>query len=411
MKVLLKNIRIVSDQKIGRNKKDIFIKKGIITEIGKNLETKPRVQVVDCKGAYCSPGWIDVGVQACDPGYEHREDLQSATAAAQKGGFSDIALFPNTNPTLHSQSEITYIKSKTANSPVGVHPIGAISHDCKGENLAELYDMHQAGAVAFSDGTKSIKDAGLLSRALRYSQAFGGLIFDVPQDHATSKKGQMHEGAISTQLGLPGIPVLSEVLAIQRNIELLAYSGGRLHLHTISTAEGVDLVRKAKARGLALSCSVALANLCFTDAEMENFDSNWKVAPPLRSEADRIALIEGIKDGTVDFICSNHIPWDEEAKNLEFPYAKFGMLGLQTALPLSLRFLSAHLSISDIVRLWTTAPRKILGLDIPKIKVGAPARLTLFQKEKWILEQKDIASKSQNSPFIGWGFDWKVLSI
>ncbi len=412
MQLLLKNIRICSEQKIAAPQ-DIRIRDGIIQAIGKNLPMEPGVQEISFPGqAHASAGWMDVGVHTGDPGYEHREDLRTATQAAAAGGFTAIACAPNTLPVVDSKSSVVYIQNKTAGLPVSVYPIGAISIGAQGADLAELYDMHAAGAIAFSDGRMPVQDAGLLLRALQYVQAFQGLILHQPHHKSIAAGGQMHEGLISTQLGMRGMAALSEEVMIQRDLSLLEYAGGRLHLHLVSTKKGVEMVRAAKAAGLPVTASVAVANLCFTDAALVDFDSNWKVRPPLRDETHRQALLEGLADGTIDFICSNHTPWDQEMKNVEFPFAEFGMIGLETAFALCRTFLEKELSLEQLVQRWAVGPRRVLGLPVPEIKPGAPAELTLFDPgQAWTFTEKDIRSKSVNTPFVGQHFKGKVLGI
>ncbi|MEZ4943056.1 MAG: dihydroorotase [Saprospiraceae bacterium] len=412
MQLLLKNIRICSGQKIA-GPQDIRISDGIIQAIGKNLPMESGIKEISFPGqAYASAGWMDVGVHTGDPGYEHREDLRTAAQAAAAGGFTAIACAPNTLPVVDSKGSVVYIQNKTAGLPVSVFPIGAISIGAKGADLAELYDMHAAGAIAFSDGRMPVQDAGLLLRALQYAQAFQGLIMHQPHHNSIAAGGQMHEGLISTQLGMRGMAALAEEVAVQRDLSLLEYAGGRLHLHLVSTKKGVEMVRAAKAAGLPVTASVAVANLCFTDEALVDFDSNWKVKPPLRDETHRRALLEGLADGTLDFICSNHTPWDQEMKNVEFPFAEFGMIGMETAFALCRTFLEKELPLEQLVQRWAVGPRAVLGLPVPEIKPGAPAELTLFDPEQaWTFAEKDIRSKSVNTPFVGQKFKGKVLGI
>lgn len=391
---------------------DLLIRHGKIEAVGSNLTADASVEVWTPGGnAVVSPGWFDVGVQVCDPGYEHREDLASAAAAAAAGGYTAIACFPNTHPAIHSKSEVQYILRNSAHLPVSIFPIGAVSGNAEGKDLAELYDMHAAGALAFSDGSKSVQDAGLLLRALQYTQAFDGLVMNQPHHKSIAGGGQLHEGLMSTSLGMKGLPALAETLMVQRDLSLLRYAGGRLHLHLLSTAEGVDMVRKAKKAGLAVTASVAVANLAFTDEVMATFDSNWKVQPPLRSRADADALLEGLRDGTIDFVCSNHVPWDSENKNLEFPYAEFGMSNLETAFAMYRTFVPQNkTSIADWVRWTAVAPRQTLGLPVPSIEVGAPAEITVFDPEaEWTPTVKVWKSKSVNNPLIGQVLKGKVM--
>lgn len=412
MLAILKGVRICDGEKTGELQ-DISIRDGVIESVGRDLPVPADAEVLTFEGMpHVSPGWFDVGIQTGDPGFEHREDLQSAARAAAAGGFTAVACFPNTNPATDSKPAIAYIRNKTAGGVVTFYPIGAISAYTDGKDLAELFDMHTAGAIAFSDGSKPVQDAGLLLRALQYAKAFGGLIMNWPHHKSIAGGGQMHEGVLSTMLGMKGIPALAEEIAVQRDLSLLAYAGGRLHLHLLSTSKGVELVRAAKAAGLPVTAAVAAANLCFTDERLAEFDSNWKVLPPLRDNSHREALLEGLADGTIDFICSNHTPWDAEAKNLEFPFAEFGMIGLETAYALCRTYLQGQLSIETLVQKWALSPRRALGLPIPEIKPGARAELTIFDPEaSWTFTEKHIRSKSQNTPFVGQEFKGKVLGI
>jgi len=411
MQILLKNARIF-DGNTESQPKDLLIRNGHIEEIGDRIAAPKGVEIWESSNLCVSPGWLDVGVYSADPGFEHREDLTSAALAAIAGGFSAIACFPNTDPALHTKSEVLYVKNKSTGLPVHCYPIGAISQNCDGKDLAELFDMHAAGAIAFSDGKRAVQDAGLLLRALQYAQAFKGLVINVPHHKTIAAGGQMHEGVMSTTLGLKGLPALAEELMVQRDLSLLEYSEGRLHIHLVSTARSVTLIRAAKQSGLSVTASVAVANLCFTDEKLAAFDSNWKIVPPLRSQSDTEALVEGLLDGTIDFICSNHTPWHQEAKNLEFPYAEFGMIGLETSFALCRTFLNKELNVNDLVEKMSLAPRRILGLSIPKISQGEPAEMTVFDPDaEWVFEEKNIRSKSRNTPFIGQKFKGKVLGV
>lgn len=412
MQLLLRNIRVCTEKETTPSV-DIRIGDGIIRAVGKKLPMEAGVHEVIFEQETCaSPGWMDVGPQPGEPGFEHREALRTLADAAAAGGFTALAPMPNTAPAVDSKSGVTYLHSKTAGYATHFHPIGAVSVGTAGKDMAELYDMHAAGAVAFSDGSHPVQDAGLLLRALQYSRAFNSLIFDFPHHKSIAGSGMMHEGIISTRLGMKAIPALAEEIVVQRDLSLLEYSGGRLHLHLISTRKGVEMVRRAKAAGLAVTASAAVANLCFTDEMLADFDSNWKVMPPLRSAEHREALLEGVADGTIDFLCTNHTPWDPEAKNLEFPYAEFGMTGLETAFALCRTYLDKQLSLQDLVRLWAIGPRKVLGLPVPEIKPGAPAELTLFSPDvSWTFSAAGIRSKSANTPFVGSDFKGKVVGV
>lgn len=411
MQLLIKNATIF-DGKTSDRRHDILLRDGVVAEIGTALSAPANAEIIQSENVFVSPGWLDLGVYTADPGYEHREDLSTAAAAAAAGGFSAFACFPNTEPALHTKSEIMYVKSKAEKLPVHCYPIGAVSQNCEGKDMAELFDMYHAGAVAFSDGKKSVQDAGLLLRAMQYAKAFNGLVINVPHHKTIAAGGQMHEGLTSTSLGLKGLPALAEELMVQRDLSLLEYADSRLHIHLISTAKSVTMIRAAKKAGLPVSCSVAIANLCFTDEQMSTFDSNWKVTPPLRLQKDLEALREGLSDGTIDIISSNHTPWHEEAKNLEFPYAEFGMIGLETCFALCCTYLSKTLGIPAIIEKICIAPRRVLGIPVPKIAVGERAEITVFDPEaNWVMTDRDIRSKSHNTPFIGHSFKGKVLRV
>ncbi len=411
--LLIKNVTIVDpSSRLNGKKRDILInKKGIIEAIKVTIKAK-NVEILNAKDACISIGWMDVGTQVGDPGYEHREDLQTVSQAALAGGYTAIAPYPNTLPTIHSKSEVNYIKNKTNLGLVDFYPIGAISRDCEGKDITEMYDMHHSGAVAFSDGQKTIQNSGLMMRALQYVKAFDGLIMNHPQDAALASDGQMHEGRVSTSLGMKGIPSIAEELMVQRDLYLVEYAESRLHLFNISTERSVDLLKEAKSKGIDVTASVPILNLVFDETAIGEFDSNYKVLPPLREKSDIKALKRGIKNGTISLITSNHIPLDEESKNLEFPYADFGIIGLETTYALCNSHLSDVLETKDLISILAINPRKLLRLPIPSIEEGAEANLTVFNPNlEWTLTEKSIRSKSKNTPFIGQKFKGKVIAV
>jgi dihydroorotase len=411
MLLLLKNTTICDGTGL-QEPQDLLIRDGVIEAIGPQIEPPPHCEIWDVPNQYVSLGWMDLGTHTGDPGHEHREDLASVARAAIQGGFTRLACFPNTHPALHAKSEVLYVQQKSTILPTTVQAIGAISQSCEGKDLAELFDMHSAGALAFSDGEKPVQDAGLLLRALQYVKAFNGLIINEPHHKSIAAGGQMHEGRRSTMLGLKGIPALAEVLMVQRDLSLLEYADSRLLIHLVSTARSVALIRAAKKAGLAVTCSVAVTNLCFTDERLADFDSHWKVQPPLRDEADRKALLDGLADGTIDLICSNHTPCDVESKNLEFTYADFGMIGLETAFALCRTYCGDDLSVIDWVKKAAIMPRSVLGLDVPAIRVGTAAELTVFSPDThWTFQPEHIGSKSNNTPFVGSELKGKVIGV
>ena len=411
MQLLIKNVRIVLPSSGWHGRQvDIFLENGILTLVEPVLEL-PCENTFDAKGAYLSAGFVDVGTTVGDPGFEHREDFESVTAAAAAGGYTAIACLPNTNPAIHSKPEVKYIRNQARNNLVDILPIGAVSVDCAGKDIAELYDMQAAGAVAFSDGKKQIQSSALMLRALLYVQPFNGVILNQPLDANMARGGQMHEGKTSTSMGLRGIPALAEELMVQRDLYLAEYTNSRLHLLNISCKRSVELVRKAKAAGLKLTASVPAMNLACTDLDLENFDVNYKVMPPLRSEEDREALKAGLLDGTIDFITSNHTPLDPESKDLEFPFAEFGATGLETAFSLVAQsFPKANPDF--LVEKLSLAPRRLLGLPMPGLEPGDEADFTIFSPtENWTLHRGNIRSKSKNTPFVDQTLTGKVLAV
>lgn len=402
MRCLIKRVTVIDPaSSLHRKTVDLSVENGILHLAGPDA-AKQAEQVIEEEGLMVSPGWLDAGAYVGDPGMEHREDLQSLREAAAAGGFSTVAIWPNSIPPIDSKADVHYVLRQNAGKAVEVLPIGALSAKCEGKTLTEMIDMHTAGAIAFSDGLAPMQDGGLFLRALQYVKLFDGLILNAPLDLNVAAGGQMHEGVMSTSLGLRGLPSLAEELMVHRDLELLAYAEGRLHLHGISTAGSAEQIRAAKKQGLRVTASVPVLNLIFTDEALHQFDSNFKVQPPLREEADRQALLRAVADGTIDFIYSNHVPLDTEAKDLEFPYAEFGAIGLETAFALCRTYLADTLSLEQLIGLLSINPRKVLGLESVAIEDGAPANLTLFHPDKeWVYDERSIRSKSRNSPLLG----------
>ncbi|MFM6976825.1 MAG: dihydroorotase [Sphingobacteriaceae bacterium] len=388
---------------------DVLIVDGKIADLGTQLTIPAGAELIDAAGCFLSPGFCDLNVNFGEPGLETKETLESGSKAAFAGGVTALALMPNTQPALHSKSEIAYIKNRSVALPVNIYPVGTISEKREGLNMAELYDMSQTGAIAFSDGDRPVAEAGLMSRVLLYAKGFGGKIFSYAQDSSLAGKSPVNEGAMSTLLGLKGNPALAEELMVARDIELAAYQDAPLHFSTISSAKSVQLIREAKAKGLKITCDVAAHHLVFTEDALAGFDSHYKVNPPLRTEADRLALIAGLKDGTIDAIVSQHTPHEIEFKALEFGLASFGIIGLQTLLPLALK---AELKPAEIVEKLALNPRKILGLAIPKIAVGETADLVLFDPKKiWNFDASANQSQCANSPLIGQTLTGKAIWV
>lgn len=378
---------------------DVRIENGKIVAIGQGLTAAKGDKLHHGEGKYLSPGFFDLNCAIGDPGLETKEDLETATAAAASGGFTGLAMLPETKPTVQSKAQVEYILNRTKGNLVDVHPIGAISKDLEGKDLAELFDMKSAGAVAFSDGDHPIKDDGFMSRALQYAQGFGALLMVYPENRSIAGKSQIHESKNSILLGMKGLAPIAEEMHIARDIYLATYHQSPIHFSTISTAGAVALIKKAKKDGLKVTCDVAVHHLVFTEDQLNDFDSQYKVKPPLRSKSDVKALIAGLKDGTIDAICSQHRPHEIEFKDVEFEQAAYGIIALQTVLPMLLK---AGLPLDIIVEKMAISPRAVLGLAVPSIKVGELANLAILNlSSSWVYNEKSNASKSKNSPLFG----------
>ncbi len=390
---------------------DIRVTDGLLAEIGSDLSLDG-AEEINLPKASVSTGWIDLEATGGDPGFEHREDIASLTKAAAAGGFTKVGLRPETQPVIHDKSGVSYLLQQSRFAPVDLLPIGAVSKNLAGAEITEMLDMRGAGAVAFSDGSHSIQHAGLLLRALLYVKTFDGLIMNQPQEATIAGKGQLHEGIVSTMLGMRGIPSLAEELMIERDLRLLEYTDSRLHLSHVSTAKGVEKIREAKAQGLRVTASVAALNLLLTVKDVESFDSHCKVLPPLREERDRQALLEGLKDGTIDCISSNHTPLELETKHLEFAYADFGAATISTAFATARKGVGDLLTEEELVAKFTSGPRDVFQLESSSITVGEFAQLTFYQYDKdWSVALQDIHSKSKNSPLIGIELSGRPLGI
>ena len=412
MKVLIKQATIVSAvSPFNGQTKDILISGGLIISIADHI-TENADHVIQQDGLHVSVGWFDPFAHFCDPGFEHRETLETGTRAAAAGGFTDVMIVPNTNPVLHTKSQVEYIIQKSSLPGVRVHPIGAVTKNADGKELAEMYDMANSGAIAFSDGLNAIQDGGLLLKALQYVKTIDGTIIQVPEDKSIGNTGLMNEGIISTQLGLPGKPAMAEELMVARDIKLTCYAESKLHFTGISSAKSLEYINRAKAAGINITCAVTPYHLFFCDEDLQQYDTNLKVNPPLRTHADMLALRKGLLDGTVDCIASHHIPQNYDNKICEFEYAKNGMIGLESLFGVVWSMVNGEWSIVQFVERLTVSPRKIFGLPVPEIKEGVTATLTLFNPAaEYIFAEKNIQSKSKNSPFTGRQLKGKVIGI
>ncbi|GAB3692898.1 dihydroorotase [Spirosoma flavus] len=419
MQILIRSARVIdAATPFDGQTVDLLIDNGLIRQIGKNLTAEANTQVIEADDLHVSPGWVDLRVSAQDPGFEHKEDITSVCRAAAAGGFTDIAVLPNTYPVIDAKGTLGYVQRMAEGQPVRVHVVAAVTKKADGEDFTEMLDLHHAGAVAFSDGHHPIQNPDLLLKTLQYLQPINGLLMNRAEEVLLTRFGQMHEGIQSTLLGLKGMPALAEELMIERDLRLLEYvigaegvgQGGEapaLHFSTISTARSVELIRQAKAKGLPVSCDVAAHQLVFDDTSLAGFDTSLKVNPPFRSPEDVAGLWAGLADGTIDAIVSDHTPQDAESKNVEFDVADFGIIGLETVFAAVMSH-NRGLSLNQLIDKLSIRPRQILRLPSVTIAEGQPANLTLFQPSRsWTYER--TLSKSKNSPFFGQTFTGRVL--
>ncbi len=412
MDILIRSARIIdSGSKFHNQVRDILISNGKIKKIAAKLPNTSKAKEVKAGNLHVSLGWFDLNTFLADPGYEQKETIQSGCAAAAAGGFTHICCMPNTSPVIQTKSQVEYVLNKSASEMVSVHPIGALTHHCEGKDMTEMYDMHRAGAIAFSDGLRPSPSAGLVERVLLYVKAFGGLVMNHPEEKSISKNGAMHEGAVSVRMGLPGAPALAEEIAVNRDLYILEYTGSRLHFLDVSLARSVDMIRAAKKKKQQITASVNAYNLLLDETKVGDYDTNYKVNPHLRSSKDIEALIKGISDGTIDTITSAHQPQDEECKKLEFDKADYGMIGLETCFAVANTALKGKVNTEKLVEMMANNPRKIVGLSAA-ISEGVEADLTLFNPDLiWTFTEKDIRSFSKNTPFAGMKFIGKALGV
>jgi dihydroorotase len=399
MSILLRQVKIADKASPFHNKvKDILIKDQQIVSITDHFDGKADF-TFDQAGTSVSPGWVDPFVHFCDPGMENRETLVSGASAAQKGGFTSVLTLPNTMPVTDTKSQVTYTKQQSNTLPVHLHPIGAISKKIEGKDLAEMIDMNNNGAVAFSDGLYPVQSTLLFLKALQYVKAFDGIVIQMPIDKSLGSLGLMNEGILSTQLGLPGIPAIAEELIISRDIELLKYTQSKLHITGVSTAKGIGMIAAAKKEGLAITCSVTPYHLFFTEEDLNEYNTLLKVFPPLRTKNDQAALLKAVEDGTIDCISSHHLPQDWDGKTIEFENAKAGIASIETSFSAVLLKLP-KLTEDRVADLFSTNARNIFKLPTINIQEGGIAELTLFNtSENFQMSKSASASKSANSPF------------
>ncbi len=409
MKILIKQATIIAPSSPFNGQiKDILITDGKITTIS-DAVTEKADQTITQNGLYVSIGWMDMFADFGDPGFEQKENIDSGVKAAAAGGFTEVMLIPNSNPVVDNKSQVEYIVQKAKQASVNIHPIGAVSKKAEGKELAEMYDMQQSGALAFSDGINPIQNSGFVLKALQYVKSFNGTVIQVPDDTGIGSNGLMNEGIISTQMGLPGKPTMAEELMVARDIKLARYAGSKLHFTGISSPKSLEYIKRAKEGGIAVSCSITPYQVYFCDEDLQGYDTNLKLNPPVRSRADMMAVRKALLDGTIDCIASHHLPQHWDNKTCEFEYAKPGMIGLETMFAV---LTECGLPAEDFVQMQTANVRNIFGLPIPEIKEGEVASLTLFTPNtEFVFEETMIHSKSKNSAFIGKKLKGKVVGI
>lgn len=390
---------------------DILVEQGRITKVGARI-TKGNAKEVKIEGLHASPGWVDLQSHFRDPGEEYKQGLRNGLDAAAAGGFTAVATLPSTTPPVDARAGIEYQLRVAEGHPVRVLPLGAITRGLKGQQLADLFDMQQSGALAFTDDQQPLRNSRLMLLALQYALNFNGTVFGFPSDPDLAAHGQLHEGPMSVRLGMRGIPAIAETIQLERDLALLAYTGSRLHVSQVSTAGAVELIRQAKARKLKVTAAVAAHHLLLDDGCLRGFETNYKVMPPLREMEHIEALRDGLKDGTIDAVISDHRPEDVEHKVLEFPQAAFGIIGLETSFAVANTALKSRMSLRRIVERFSVGPRRVLGLEVPHLEEGAMADITLFDPAReWQLHEADIVSRSRNTPFIGQPLVGRPLGI
>jgi dihydroorotase len=411
MKVLIKQAQITDPLSPANGTiQDIFIDSGIIKEIQTGIDAEAD-EIIEAGGLTVSPGWVDIFSNFADPGYEFKETLYTGTASAAAGGYTDVFVIPNTKPVVDSKSQVEYIRHKSASLSVNVHPIGAITRNAEGKDLAEMIDMHTSGAIAFSDGLQPVQSAGVLLKALQYVKAFDGVVIQIPDDKTVGTNGLVHEGIVSTRLGLPGKPMMAEELLVARDIKLARYTDSKIHFTGVTSPKSLEYIRRAKEGGISVTCSVTPYHLFFSDEDLIEYDTNLKVYPPLRTKTDITHLKKAVEDGTIDCIASHHLPHEYDSKIVEFEYAKNGMTGLETSYAV-IRTIFPNISSSRLVELFSTNARRIFGMANASIQKNEPACFTLFDPAgATLLNAHDFKSKSKNSAFLGMELNGKVRGI
>ena len=408
MSILIKSAKIIdASSKFNGKTQDILIINGKIQEINNKIINSKAKKIISFKDLHVSPGWLDTSVCFGEPGLEEREDLINGAETASFSGFTDIVLNPETEPYLDTKADISYIKSNSKNFVTKIHPLGCLTKEAKSKKLADLFEMFESGAVGFYDFKRPITNSNLIKIALQYVQNFNGLVISFPYEKSLCPNGQMHEGQISTNYGLKGIPTISEEIMLKRDLKILEYTGGKIHIPCISTEESVKLIREAKKNKLNITCSVSINNLFFNDDKLKDFDTRFKVLPPIRSEEHRKALVKGLKDGIIDFVTSDHTPIDIDKKKTDFENSLFGSTGLESLYGALNSLFDLNTTIDILTR-----RKDIFGIEKSSIKEGQTACLSLFNPNiKYEFLKENIISKSKNSCFIGSKLKGKALGI
>ncbi|HAQ69498.1 dihydroorotase [Salibacteraceae bacterium] len=412
MRTYIKNATIIyPEHKLHNKVVNLLVNNSLIESINPN---NPNTfdHEIDAKNMLLFPGLVDIQCFSGEPGNEDREDFESLTRAAKSGGFSDLFIMPDTSPTIETKSSVRYIEHASGKNGIRLHAIGAVSKNLKGEELSEMYDMHLSGAKAFSDAKRPIGDVNMMKRALDYVKSFNGIVYSFPLDERVSPGGMVNESPLNTALGLKSTPKLAEELLLNRDIYLLNYCESRMHVSSISSEDSISLIETAKQKGLDISCSVALSHLLFSENQLNTFNTNYKTNPPLRSESDRQALIEGLKSGTIDIIHSDHSPEVIEDKDVEFDQAKHGMTMLETALAAYNTNLKDQLSFEAFINAFSINPRKRFDMAMPELEAGSDFNFALFDPSKeWVYDAESAQSKSTNSPFLNQTLKGKVIEV
>jgi dihydroorotase len=410
MTILIQQAKITDlNSPYNGTKQDLLIENGVITQIGdlKNIKADKNIA---SPNLHASIGWVDCFAHFCDPGLEYKETIDTGIEAAATGGYTEVMILPHTAPAITGKSQVEYILKRAENKKVKIHPLGAISKNIEGKDLAEMYDMQKAGAIAFTDGLKPVQSGGLFLKALQYVKAFNGTIIQLPDDKTIGQNGLMHEGIKSTQLGLPGKPMIAEEIAVARDLRLLQYTESKLHLTGITSPKSVEQIEVAKREGLDVSCSVSPAHFFFTDEDLSDYNTHLKLNTPLRTTADQILLKKALISGKIDCIASHHLPHEYDSKICEFENAQPGMIALETSYAAIQTAMDIELSPEKWVQLVAHNTRKIFNIDEPIIDLNHSANITLFDPNiEYTFTEAHIRSKSKNSPFIGKTLKGKVI--